>query len=240
MDSQWVRLVLAVSLDGRLAMPHGGKAHLGSIDDRRVLEESLAWADAALIGGGTLRAHHTTCLIQNYELIKKRKSQGLPEQPISIVISSQKNFCPDWPFFHQPIERWLITGQSQPKNNKIIYNYERELMLNSNWVKTFQQLKEEGLKKILVLGGAKLVGSLLNADQIDELQLTLTPKIIGGEYTWVPSQMKDLPENLREPNCWELIGSSTLGHNELLLRYFRNHSSDEINAEKKSKFVKNQ
>ena len=52
-----MRLVLAVSLDGRLAPPSGGAAQLGGSGDRRVLEEALAWSDAALLGAGTLRAH---------------------------------------------------------------------------------------------------------------------------------------------------------------------------------------
>ena len=46
-----LRLVLAVSLDGRLAPPEGGAAQLGGRGDRRVLEEALAWADGCLVAG---------------------------------------------------------------------------------------------------------------------------------------------------------------------------------------------
>ena len=49
-----LRLVLAVSLDGRLAPAEGGAAQLGGSGDRRVLEEALAWADGCLIGAETL------------------------------------------------------------------------------------------------------------------------------------------------------------------------------------------
>ena len=108
MKKKWVKLVLASSIDGRIAYPEGGKTQLGQSGDRLVLEESLAWSDATLIGGGTLRAHQNTCLIHNYELIKHRTSKGRSEQPIAIVISNQKDFCKDWPFFKQPIKRWLI------------------------------------------------------------------------------------------------------------------------------------
>ena len=61
----FVRLVLAISLDGRLAPPEGGAAQLGGEGDRRALEHALAWADACLIGAGTLRAHQCTCLIRD-------------------------------------------------------------------------------------------------------------------------------------------------------------------------------
>jgi 5-amino-6-(5-phosphoribosylamino)uracil reductase len=32
------------------------------------LDQALAWADACLIGAGTLRAHQCTCLIRNRTL----------------------------------------------------------------------------------------------------------------------------------------------------------------------------
>ena len=65
-----VRLVLAISLDGRLAPPEGGAAQLGGKGDRAVLEQALAWADACLVGAGTLRARHCTCLIRVPELLE--------------------------------------------------------------------------------------------------------------------------------------------------------------------------
>lgn len=228
MGSQWIRLVLAISLDGRLALPWGGKTQLGSNDDRKVLEESLAWSDATLIGGGTLRAHQNTCLIHDSELIKHRISEGRSEQPIALVISNQKDFCQDWPFFNQPIKRWLISSKASSTQQNIVGRYERLFTLDSDWTKTFTQLKEEGLKRIVLLGGAKLIGSLLKADLVDELQLTLTSKIIGGEYTWVPTHIAKLPKILSSPNAWLLEDNYPLNNNELLLRYFRNRPSNKM------------
>ena len=74
----WLRLVLAVSLDGRLAPPEGGAAQLGGKGDRRALEEALAWSDGCLIGGETLRRHGTTCLIHAPDLLEERARQGRP------------------------------------------------------------------------------------------------------------------------------------------------------------------
>ena len=59
-DRPEVRLVLAISLDGRLAPAEGGAVHLGGEGDRVALDQALAWADACLIGAGTLRAHQCT------------------------------------------------------------------------------------------------------------------------------------------------------------------------------------
>jgi 5-amino-6-(5-phosphoribosylamino)uracil reductase len=84
-----LRLVLAVSLDGRLAPPDGGAAQIGGRGDRQVLEEALAWADACLIGGRTLRLHGSTCLIHAAPLLEQR--HGLSVEGQEGVASSH---CP--------------------------------------------------------------------------------------------------------------------------------------------------
>ena len=92
----FVRLVLAISLDGRLAPPEGGAAQLGGEGDRRALEQALAWGDACLIGAGTLRAHQCTCLIRNPQLLEQRRSEGRAEQPAAVVVSRSPDFSSAW------------------------------------------------------------------------------------------------------------------------------------------------
>ena len=224
MNIPWVRLVLAISLDGRLAFPHGGIKPLGGKSDRHFLEKSLAWADGTLIGGGTIRTHCNTCLIHDPQLLKERKEAGRSKQPIAVVISRQNDFCQQWPFFNQPIQRWLISpseNSSQCSGNPP-EGYDRQFLTQGNWEKTLSQLSKAGLKRLVLLGGANLVGSFLKADQVNELQLTLTPKIIGGDYHWVPKNVENLPTELSESNAWHLKENKSIGDNELLLRYFRN------------------
>lgn len=107
-----LRLVLAVSLDGRLAPPQGGAAQIGGRGDRRVLEEALAWADAALLGAETLRRHGSTCLIHAVDLLAQRRQQGRPAQPLALVASRGGAIPADLPFFAQPLERWLLLAQA--------------------------------------------------------------------------------------------------------------------------------
>ncbi len=224
MNIPWVRLVLAISLDGRLALPQGEITPLGGKRDRYFLEKSLAWADGTLIGGGTLRAHRNTCLIHDTELLKKRLAEGRSQQPIAVVVSNQRNFCSNWPFFSQPIQRWLMSQDEVSMKYSIPSGYERQFSMQENWKATLSQLTQAGLKRLLLLGGAHLVGSILQADQVDELQFTLTPKIIGGAYTWVPVKLENLPKLLSKNDAWILKQNEMIGDNEVLLRYFRNRS----------------
>ena len=115
MKNPWVRLVLASSIDGRIAYPEGGKTQLGQSGDRLVLEEALSLSDAILMGGQTLRDHQSICIIKNKRLLKKRILDGKAEQPISLIASNQSDFPINWLFFKQPVQRWLL--QKETKNN---------------------------------------------------------------------------------------------------------------------------
>jgi 5-amino-6-(5-phosphoribosylamino)uracil reductase len=206
------RLVLAISLDGRLAPAGGGPAQLGGSGDRRALEQALAWADGCLIGASTLRQHGSTCLIRDGDLLDQRLSQGRPPQPTAIVVSRSGGFAAELPFFAQPIARWLLLAESGPGAP----GFERQLPLPS-WGQALEHLAGEGLQRLVVLGGAQLAASLLTANCIDALQLTLCPLLLGGEHTWLPATAL-LPEGLAG---WRLEQHQDLGGDELLLHYGR-------------------
>ena len=231
MKSPWLRLVLAVSIDGRLAFAAGGKSELGGIGDRTVLEESLAWSDGVLIGGKTLRAHRNTCLIHNSTVMQCRRLAGQTSQPIAIVVSNKQAFPINLPFFQQPIERWLITSLNN--NSPTSIGFQRQFSLKAHWADTLIELSKAGLSRLVLLGGAQLVESLLEADQIDEMQLTITPRILGGMHTWVPPKTKNIPEQLTTSNSWHLNNTKNLGGNELMISYQRNRTNNVIDSSEK-------
>ena len=51
-----VIIVIASSLDGRIAFPSGGESHLGSEEDKKMLNQNLSMVDATIFGLGTLKA----------------------------------------------------------------------------------------------------------------------------------------------------------------------------------------
>lgn len=223
MSDIWVKVVLVISLDGRITAGKGSKAKLGGPGDRKVLEESLEWADAILMGGETLRIHQNTCLIHQKDLIEKRISEKRSNQPISIIISNKNDHPSDLPFFSEPINRWIITSKSNLKELHPNNGYKKLISLKEKWADTLSKIYEEGVEKLTVLGGARLVGSLLIEDQVNELQLTLTPKLIGGESSWIPNYIKNLPINFSNKNSWLLSKFELLEEDEIMLSYIRSN-----------------
>ena len=223
MKKNWVKLVLASSIDGRIAYPKGGKTQLGQSGDRLVLEESLAWSDGILMGGQTLRDHQSICVIKNKNLLNQRTLEGKNEQPIALIASNQIDFPASWPFFKQPLQKWLI--QKQDKTNEIMLpnGFNKKINLKSTWRDSLDDLYQKGIAKIVLLGGANLISTFLLEDLIDELQITITPQLLGGGYCWVSSELRNLNTIINKKNNWILKESKKLGNNELLLRYFKNN-----------------
>ena len=217
-----LRLVLAVSLDGRLAPAEGGAAQLGGAGDRRVLEESLAWADGCLIGAETLRRHGSTCLIHAPDLLEQRRLAGCPPQPAALVVSRSGQFPAELNFFGQPLERWLVApassasipGRLSDQIQGQAPGFQRHIPLDP-WPCLLSGFAAEGLARLVVLGGAQLAASLLREGLIDALQLTLCPQVLGGSHSWVP--MQEAFSN----SHWRLQETRHLGGDELMVRYAR-------------------
>ena len=225
MTKPWVKLVLASSIDGRLAYPEGGRTQLGKSGDRLVLEEALTWSDGILMGGQTLRDHESICIIKNKNLIKQRIVKGQNEQPISLVASNKNEFPMNWLFFKQPTKKWLL--QKEDKKNKSILpiGFDKRIYLKVKWQESLENLYRKGISKIVLLGGANLISAFLAEDLINELQITITPFLLGGSYCWVSSKLNNLNKNMWQSNSWILKENKKLGNNELIIRYFRNNIS---------------
>ncbi len=208
-----VIIVIASSLDGRIAFPRGGESHLGSDEDKKILNQNLSMVDATIFGLGTLIAHQSTYLVKNLndnDVVNISKNQ-----PISIVASNSKKFNSNWKYFRQPIRRWLIS--SSKVDNWSNNEFEKELFFEDSWGKTLISLKKQGINTLALLGGAKLINSFIKEDLITDIKITIIPRIIGGRYTWIPPEKTNAILNLER--LWEIKSIKNLMNNEIYIHY---------------------
>ncbi len=208
-----VTIVIASSLDGRIAFPEGGESHLGSEEDRKMLNQNLSMVDATIFGLGTLKAHESTYLIKNLNANNEAKISN--SQPISIVASNSKKLNNNWKYFRQPIRRWLIS--SSKVDNSSNNNFEKQLFFEGSWGETLITLKKQGINDLALLGGAKLINSFIKEDLITDLKITIIPQIIGGRYTWIPTEKTNEIFNLKR--LWEIKSIKNLMNNEIHVHY---------------------
>ena len=216
MNKPNIILVIASSIDGRLSFPINQSAHLGSFEDKKLLNNAISKVDATIFGSGTLRVHQSTFLTKKF--IDKTKFIIKELQPISIIAGNPNNFQKEWVYFNQPIKRWLINSD-QKKITKDL-NFDKEFFYKDSWLQTLAQFKKEGIKKIALLGGAKLIHSFMMENLIDEIKITITPKIIGGKYIWLPH--KENEKILDFKNEWIIKSCNQLKTNEIFIHYIKN------------------
>ena len=113
------------------------------------------------------------------------------------------------------------------KKNEIMLpnGFDKKINLKLTWRDSLDDLYQKGIAKIVLLGGANLISGFLIEDLIDELQITITPYLLGGGFSWVSSDLRNLNTIMNKKNNWILKESKKLGNNELLIRYFRNNLS---------------
>ena len=85
-----------------------------------------------------------------------------------------------------------------------------------DWIDAFQQLETLGIERLAILGGGKLVASVLAAGLIDELWLTVCPLILGGVDAPTPVEGKGFLADLA-PKL-ELLAVKQVG-GEVFLHY---------------------
>ena len=196
-DRPHTTVILAMSVDGKIADVRRSPARFSSAADQVHLEKQIALVDGVLFGAGTLRAYGTTMRVSNPQLLKQREQQGKPLQPLQIVCSGSGDIDPQLRFFRQPVPRWLLTTaagalrwqKSQAQSETA--NFEQILVAQTlagtiDWINSFQQLTQRGIECLGILGGGELVASLLAADLIDEFWLTVCPLILGGMVAPTP------------------------------------------------------
>ncbi|WP_377478118.1 MAG: RibD family protein [Microcoleus anatoxicus] len=99
--------------------------------------------------------------------------------------------------------------------------FDRTLIANTidgeiDWIEAFQQLEALGIERLAILGGGKLVASVLAVGLIDELWLTVCPLILGGADAPTPVEGKGFLADLA-PKL-ELLAVKQVG-GEVFLHY---------------------
>jgi len=169
---------LATSIDGKIATNNRTHVPFGTPEDRRMMRVLRQRADAIIQGASTLRAFKRPLLITE-----------TGRQAINIVVSSQlEGISPTWPFFTDPRTRKMIfVGADCPEsrmkkfeNLAVVCRLGRIDPDSSVAVPIIRALNKIGVKRLLVEGGGGLMWDFVKLNLIDEINLTLTPRVVGG------------------------------------------------------------
>jgi riboflavin biosynthesis pyrimidine reductase len=162
------------SLDGAVTVD-GYSEGLSGPADKRVFGVLRSVCDALMVAAGTLRH-------EGYGPVRVRRPDGPP--PL-VVVSRSLDLDPGLPALAEaPVRPYVVTCAAAPPSARKALSGVAEVLVHGDTdvdlAAAVADLHGRGLRQVLCEGGPHLVGSLIAADLVDELCLTLSPLLVGA------------------------------------------------------------
>ena len=195
----YVLLSCATSADGYLddASPRrlilSGPADLDRVDGVR------AGFDAILVGAGTIRADDPRLLIRDPRRRARRAARGLPEDPARVTLTATGDLDPRARFFTPGAPRLVYCATPALPAARARLQDAADLIdagdpLSLEFL--LSDLAERHVLRLMVEGGARVLGEFLARDLADELHLAVAPFFVADPA----APRLDIPPNPSDPD----------------------------------------
>lgn len=188
-DRPFVLVNMAMTADGKIATANRAVSTFGSKRDHEHLLELRATADAVMSGARTVDSAKITLGPGGEKHQRTRLKRGLAEFNLRIVVSGRGSINPNAEIFKHrfsPIILLTTTQAAQRIKNPLLQLADEVIGCGKteiDFAGFFQWLRRErGVKRLLCEGGGELNDALFRAGLVDELHLTICPKIFGGRH----------------------------------------------------------
>ncbi len=185
-ERPFVFINAAMSADGKIAtIEHRQTRISGKLDFDR-MDELRASSDAIMVGIGTVLSDNPSLTVKSKERKDKRIATGLSENTARIVIDSMAKTPIDADIFKKGDgKRIIAVSNSAPaENTKKLSKLADIICLGEKKVdleKLMYELKNRGIKRLMVEGGATLNWALISKGLVDEIYTFIGNIIIGGK-----------------------------------------------------------
>jgi riboflavin-specific deaminase-like protein len=176
----------AITADGRISTRKRTPADFSSPRDKRRFLEIRAGCDAVLAGARTIASDNMTMGMPAADLRVKRRVEGRAKYPLRVLISNSGGISPALRIFEVNVSPILIfTTKKMPLRSRKAFPKNTTLHIHAGKsVDLHEMLRthhaDYKIRRLVCEGGAVLFRSLLAEGLIDELHLTVTPRVFGG------------------------------------------------------------
>jgi 2,5-diamino-6-(ribosylamino)-4(3H)-pyrimidinone 5'-phosphate reductase len=183
----FVLVNMAMTADGKIATASRLVSSFGSAYDHEHLLALRATADAVMAGARTVDSAPINLGPGSAEFRRQRLERGLEDYHLRVVVSRSGSINPRAKIFQHRFSPILIlttrrTGASRLKRLRAVADVVKICGRSEiNFNAAFRWLRREWrVKRLLCEGGGELNAALFRAGLVDELHLTICPKIFGG------------------------------------------------------------
>lgn len=176
-----------MTADGKIATANRAVSSFGSQRDRRHLLELRATADAVMAGARTVDLNRINLGPGPARYRRLRLKRGLQEYNLRVIVSRSGSVNPAAEVFRRRFSPIIIltTQRATSARLKALRLVADEVKLfgskELNFVRALSWLRETwGVKRLVCEGGGEVNDALFRANLVNELHLTVCPKIFGG------------------------------------------------------------
>jgi riboflavin-specific deaminase-like protein len=178
---------MAMTADGKIATVNRRVSSFGSSRDQTHLYELRATADAVMAGARTLDLNQIQLGPGGGRFRRERLSRGLAEYNLRIIVTGSGTIDPRAAIFRRRFAPIIVlgTGRIPPLRLRRLRALADEVLLcgerQLDFALALHQLRHRwNVRRLLCEGGGDLNDALFRAKLVDELHLTICPKIFGG------------------------------------------------------------
>jgi riboflavin-specific deaminase-like protein len=178
---------MAMTADGKIATANRAVSSFGSARDHEHLLELRATADAVMAGARTVDSAAINLGPGPARFRRQRLKNGLAEYNLRIIVSGNGSLNPGAEVFRHRFSPIIVltTGRASPAKLRQLRAVTDEVKVcgrrQINFREAFCWLREKwGVQRLLGEGGGGLNDALFRAGLVDELHLTICPKVFGG------------------------------------------------------------
>lgn len=184
----WVRAMMVTTLDGAAAGPDGLSGSISSAVDKAVFNAVRRLAGAVLVGAGTIRAEKYAPMRAKPEDAESREAAGLAPAPVLAIVSGSLDLDFDSRLFAESTMRPVVITGADPDPERAARAREHCDLVATGEARpgpasVLRVLAERGLTHVVCEGGPTLLESLVDADLLDEADITLSPTFAGTAET---------------------------------------------------------
>ena len=222
-----VRVNIVLTLDGGAAF-NGKTRPISDDTDLWLLNQLRGYADALVVGSGTVRAERYGPVRLTDEQREHRAAAGYADTPPPIaVVSARAALDRTLPVFTERGTRPLLVTVEQSRRRAEALADVADIVIAGEErvdpVLLLAALAERGLRRVLCEGGPTLLASFVERDLVDDMCLSLAPRFAGPQPVDAvgrPGQPLDTAGALRRPTTLSLRHVLT-NDGMLYLRYTR-------------------
>ena len=178
----YLLLSCATSADGYLDDASPRRLILSGPADLDRVDEVRAGCDAIMVGAQTVRKDNPRLLIRDPRRSARRAARGLPEHPARVTLTATGDLDPQARFFAPGALRLVYCatpaiGRARARlgDSAVVIDAGDPLSLDL----VLTDLAERGVLRVLVEGGAHVLGEFLARDLADELNLAVAPFFVA-------------------------------------------------------------